>query len=162
MVSQDLFNQLKQENEQLHKELTDLNYLIALREEELVEIKNSTNNIAELQSKLDQNLYEFEHMQKDIETYRQKAELAKKREGSMEEEMLESIKMEQAYYQILEEYNSNRTALDDLNEKIKEITFLFQELNTLKSKNAELESSLEIAMLENSFLKEEISKQIHQ
>ena len=101
-------------------------------------------------------------MQKDIETYRQKAELAMKREGSMEEEMLESIKMEQAYYQILEEYNSNRTALDDLNEKIKEITFLFQELNTLKSKNGELESSLESAMLENSFLKEEISKQIHQ
>lgn len=156
MVSQELFNQLKQENDLLHKELADLNYLIALREEEIVEIKNATKKIAALQSKLDENLYEFEQLQNEIQTHQFRADGAIKRESLMEEELIESINMEKAYYQMQESQKSNKAALEDLNEKIKEITYLYQELNTLKSKNAALESSLEIATLENNFLKEDL------
>ena len=159
MLSDDLFNQLKHENEQLHKELADLNYLIELREEELQEIKKATQSMAELKSRLERNLYEFEQMQQHLELNQRKREGAERIVVSMEDEMIASIKIEQSYYQIKEAYNSNKVILEVLQENLKELTDLHHEVATLKSKNTELESSLEIALLENSFLKEDVKKQ---
>jgi hypothetical protein len=158
MHSADLYHQLKLENEQLHKELLDLNYLIELREEELLEIRKASQSIAELKSKLERNLYEFEQMQQQIETNQRKLTGAQRIAVSMEDEMMESIKIEKEYYQIKEEYNSNKIALESLNENLKELTDLYKEIASLKSKNSALESNLEIALMEINFLKEDSLK----
>ena len=159
MLSEDLMNQLRKENEQLRKELVDLNYLIEMREEELLEIKNATQSIAELKSKLERNLFEFEQMQQQIELNQRKVDGAERRTLSMEDEMIESIKIEQSYYEIQTAYNSNKAALEILQESLSELTELHKEIASLKSKNTALESSLEIALLENNFLKEDLFNQ---
>jgi predicted Zn-dependent protease len=159
MLSEDLMNQLRKENEQLRKELADLNYLIELREQELLEIKNATQSIAELKSNLERNLIEFEQMQQQIELNQRKVDGAERRTISIEDEMIESMKIEQSYYQIQSAYNSNKAALEILHESLNELSDLHKEIAALKSKNTSLESSLEIALLENGFLKEDLLKQ---
>jgi predicted nucleic acid-binding Zn-ribbon protein len=159
MLSEDLMIQLRKENEQLRKELADLNYLIELREQELLEIKNATQSIAELKSNLERNLIEFEQMQQQIELNQRKVDGAERRTISIEDEMIESMKIEQSYYQIQSAYNSNKAALEILHESLNELSDLHKEIAALKSKNTSLESSLEIALLENGFLKEDLLKQ---
>jgi len=158
MLSEDLMIQLRKENEQLRKELADLNYLIELREQELLEINNATQSIAELKSNLERNLIEFEQMQQQIELNQRKVDGAERRTISIEDEMIESMKIEQSYYQIQSAYNSNKAALEILHESLNELSDLHKEIAALKSKNTSLESSLEIALLENSFLKEDLLK----
>ena len=96
IMSEDFYQQLKKENEELHKDLVDLNYLIQLREEELAEMKNASRHIAEMHSKINLNLYEFEQMQNFIETEQRKIEGAKRREENLEQEILDSIKIEKS------------------------------------------------------------------
>ncbi len=158
MLSADLLTQLRKENEQLRKELTDLNILIELREEELQELKKANQSVGELYSKLERNLYEFEQMQQQIELNQRRVEGAERRSISMEDEMLIAIKTEQSYYQIIEEFDSNKAKLEVLQQNINEQRDLHEEIAVLKSKNAALESNLEIALLENSFLKEDLLK----
>jgi len=158
IMSEDFYQQLKKENEELHKELVDLNYLIQLREEELAEMKNASRHIAEMHSKINLNLYEFEQMQNFIETEQRKIEGAKRREENLEQEILDSIKVEKSYYEIREEFDSNKIALNDLNDQLKEALNIYKEVTILKSKISELESSLEIALLDNHFLKDDLAE----
>ncbi len=158
IMSEDFYQQLKKENEELHKELVDLNYLIQLREEELAEMKNASKHIAEMHSKINLNLYEFEQMQNFIETEQRKIEGAKRREENLEQEILDSIKIEKSYYEIREEFDSNKIALNDLNNQLKEALNIYKEVTILKSKISELESSLEIALLDNHFLKDDLAE----
>ena len=63
MQNDNLISLLKKENEQLQFELNDLEYLITLREEELLMLKNKVASITELQSRYDQQLYHMEQLQ---------------------------------------------------------------------------------------------------
>ena len=156
IMSEDFYQQLKKENEELHKELVDLNYLIQLREEELAEMKNASRHIAEMHSKINLNLYEFEQMQNFIGNQQQQAEGALRREASMEEEMLDSMKAENSYYEIREEFKSNKLALNDLNQQMNEVVALYHQITDLKNNITSLQSDLEISNLDNKFLKEEL------
>jgi hypothetical protein len=53
-------------------QLQDLEYMIQLREEELLEMKATVTKLAELQSKLDSQLIAIEHMQNIIGNHQQK------------------------------------------------------------------------------------------
>ena len=66
MQHEDYIKNLKQENEDLQFQLKDLEYLIQIKEEELADLKKASQHVAELQSKIDQNLYQFEQMQLHI------------------------------------------------------------------------------------------------
>jgi predicted nuclease with TOPRIM domain len=72
--------------------------------------------------------------------------------------MFQSIQMEREYYEIRDQFNSTKTALADINNQMAEAVALYKEIKDLKSKIAELESNLEIASLDNQFLKEELDK----
>ena len=156
MLRQDFINELKIENEELQFQLKDLEYLIQLKEEELADLKKTSQNIIELQSKLDQNLYQFEQMQNFIGNQQQQAEGALRREASMEEEMIDSMKAEKSYYEIREEFKSNKLALNDLNQQMNEAVALYHQITDLKNKITSLQSDLEISNLDNKFLKEEL------
>ena len=156
MLREDFINELKIENEELQFQLKDLEYLIQLKEEELADLKKTSQNIIELQSKLDQNLYQFEQMQNFIGNQQQQAEGALRREASMEEEMIDSMKAEKSYYEIREEFKSNKLALNDLNQQMNEAVALYHQITDLKNKITSLQSDLEISNLDNKFLKEEL------
>jgi predicted nucleic acid-binding Zn-ribbon protein len=155
-ILEDLFLSLKDENDELQRQLTDLNYLIELREEELAELKKSSGVIAETQSKLECNLLEIEQMQNHIAIHQQQYIGAVKREASTEQELLDSIETEKAYFTIREEFESAKNAITDLHHQLKDATYLYKENIDLKSKIAELESNLELALLDNQFLKEDM------
>ena len=158
MLREDFIKELKIENEALQFQLKDLEYLIQLKEEELADLKKASENIIELQSKLDQNLYQFEQMQNYIGHQQQQAEGALRREASMEQEMIDSIKIEQSYYEIRDEFNSNKLALNDLNQQMNEAVALYHQITDLKNNITSLQSDIEISNLDNRFLKEELIK----
>lgn len=158
MQHEDYIKNLKQENEDLQFQLKDLEYLIQLKEEELADLKKASQHLAELQSKIDQNLYQFEQMQLHISDEQHKLMGALKREASMEQELIDAIEIEKSYYEIKEEFDSTKTALHDINEQMNEAASIYQQLVTFKKKVAELESNLEIVKLDNQFLKEELSQ----
>jgi len=158
MQHEDYIKNLKQENEDLQFQLKDLEYLIQLKEEELADLKKASQHLAELQSKIDQNLYQFEQMQLHISDEQHKLMGALKREASMEQELIDAIEIEKSYYEIKEAFDSTKTALHDINEQMNEAASIYQQLVTFKKKVAELESNLEIVNLYNQFLKEELSQ----
>lgn len=158
MQNEDFIQELKNENEELQYQLKDLEYLIQLKEEELDDLKKASQQVSSLQSKIDQNLYQFEQMQLFINEEQQKLQGALKREASIEQELIDGIATEKSYYEIKEEFNSTKTALQDINEQMNEAATIYQQLVLMKKKVAELESNLEIANLDNQFLKEELDK----
>jgi chromosome segregation ATPase len=158
MQHEEYIKNLNQENEDLQFQLKDLEYLIQLKEEELADLKKASQHLAELQSKIDQNLYQFEQMQLHISDEQHKLMGALKREASMEQELIDAIEIEKSYYEIKEEFDSTKTALHDINEQMNEAASIYQQLVTFKKKVAELESNLEIVNLDNQFLKEELSQ----
>lgn len=158
MQREDYIKDLKQENEDLQFQLKDLEYLIQLKEEELADLKKASQHVAELQSKIDQNLYQFEQMQLHISDEQHKLQGALKREASMEQELIDVIGIEKSYYEIKEEFISTKTALQDINEQMNEAASIYQQCISLKKKVTELESNLEIVNLDNQFLKVELSQ----
>lgn len=158
MQNDEFIQELKKENEDLQFQLKDLEYLIQLKEEELEDLKKASSNVAELQSKIDQQLYRFEQMQLVIGDEQQKLQGALKREAATEQELIDAIQIEKSYYEIKEEFTSTKTALHDINEQMNEAATIYQQVVLLKKKVAELESNLEITTLDNQFLKEELHK----
>jgi len=158
MQNDNLISLLKKENEQLQFERNDLEYLINLREEELMMLKNKVASISELQSKYDQQLYHMEQMQHFVKEEQRKNIGAVKRENAVEEELIQSIAIEKEYYSLQEQLKSSMIALEDTNNQLSDAVGMYKKLNDMKNKIASLESSLEIAQLDNQFLKEELEE----
>ena len=158
MLSENFITKLKNENEGLQLQLQDLEYMIQMREEELLYLKKTADSIAELQSRFDHNLYEFEQMQNHIGDQQQKAEGALRREIALEDEMVQSVQTETAYYELRDQFKSSKAAFDDISSQLADMSILYRELADLKSKVTALESNLEIVTLDNQFLKEDLEK----
>jgi len=139
-------------------QLQDLEYMIQLREEELMEMKASVIKFAELQSKLDSQLIAFEHLQNIIGNHQQKEVGFLKREASMEDEMLQSIEAESSFYQLQKKLESNAIEINKQMRELREAVELYHEISDLQKKNTALESALDIANLDNQFLKEELEE----
>ena len=151
-------NDLISEDNSYALQLQDLKYMIQLREEELLEMKASVIKLAELQSKIDNQLIAFEHLQNIIGNHQQKEIGFLKREASMEDEMLQSIEGESAFYQLQKKLESNEIEINKQMRELKEAVELYHEISDLQKKNTELESALEMANLDNQFLKEELEE----
>lgn len=158
MLSEDLLRHLKSENELLQIQLQDLNYMIKIREEELDLLRVKANQAVALQSRLDINLDEFYQMQDQIGKEQDRADAAAQREISLESELLRSIEMETELYNMRDQFTSTKAALADANEEVNQMASVYKELANLKARIRELESNLEIASLETTYLKEEVDK----
>jgi len=150
MSSLQTIEDLNKENQELRKEIAELNYLLELKEEELNDAKTAVENINLLKSKLEDQLYAFEQMQLHLEDQQRKTQGLSKREAALEEEVISSISMEKSYYELLNELSSMKAALADANDKLEEIPLLYKEHSKLKSRIAALESDLGFALSRNS------------
>jgi predicted nucleic acid-binding Zn-ribbon protein len=150
MSSVENIESLKKENEELRKEIAELNYLLEIKEEALQDAQKAVEQMTEMKSKLEDQLYAFEQMQLHLEDQQRKTEGLSKREASLEEEVISSISMEKSYYELLDELNSMKAALSDANDKLEEIPLLYQERSKLKSRISALESDLGFALSRNS------------
>jgi len=158
MSDVDNTNDLISDDQSYALQLQDLEYMIQLREEELLEMKASVAKLAELQSKLDSQLIDIEHMQNIIGNHQQKEIGFLKREASMEDEMLQSIEGESAFYQLQKKLESNEIEINKQMRELKEAVELYHDISDLQKKNTALESALEMANLDNQFLKEELEE----
>jgi hypothetical protein len=154
----DLLQRVKKENEELHFELKDLQYLIQVKEEELVSLKVSAQKIAELQSRLDVNIYEMEQMRHQLQIAQHLASGALKREQSLEDELTQNVSVEKSYYELKDKYSSTQSALEDVYKEMDEAVKVYKDIAQLNSRIAELESSLELIQMDNQFLKEELQQ----
>lgn len=162
MLSKDEIQQLKSENELLQIQLKDITEMINIREEELEIVRKKAANTVLLQSTLDGNLEEIAQMQYFIGNQQKKMAGAAKRETAMENEIIQSLDMEKEFYNIRDKYESARTAISDLDNELAETSSLYRQLAASISRVAELESSLEIALMENDRLKEKLEKLMSQ
>jgi methyl-accepting chemotaxis protein len=151
-----LIEKLKEENKDLQFKLNDLEYLLEMKEEELSVLNKVTPSIAVLQSKLDQYLYEMEQMQLFIGEKQQSIEGAQRREGALEEEVLQSIKIEKLYYQIKTDYDTLSAMIEEMNQHLSELPTLIKKNADMIKKMSALESEIELLTLDNHFLKEDL------
>ena len=158
MLPDSLLQQLISENELLQIQLQDVNEMIQVREEELEILRNTAAHAVLLQSRLDMNLDEFYSLQDVIGNQQQDAEGSAKREASLEEELMQSINMETEFYNIKDQFESTKAALMDVQSEMDTLASLYKQIAELATRVAELESSHEIASMENGFLKEELDE----
>lgn len=158
MLSKDQVQQLVSENEHLQIQLQDLNEMISIREEELDILRLKAQRAVELQSKLEGTLNEMEQLQNFIGDKQQQAEGAARREANMENEIVQSIQIEQQYYEIRDQYNSTKAALADIHHEAEVAKQAYKDLADAHSKIAELQSRLDIEAEEKELLKYEMSK----
>lgn len=155
-MSNDQVQELRSENELLRIQLNDLNELISIREEELGILRRKAGKAAEYQSKLENTLLEMDYLQSELGRQLQETAGAGRRATAYEEEILEGIRMEKEFYSIRDKYNSLQAELADLQQEASSIRNLNQQISTLKTRVAELESALELIELDKGFLKEEL------
>jgi chromosome segregation ATPase len=158
MLSNDEIQQLRSENELLKLQLQDITEMINIREEELEILRKKSAYTVLLKSTLDGNLEEITQMQQFIGEQQRKVAGAAKREIAMENEIIQSLEMEKEFYTIREKYESARTAIKDLDNELADTTSMYRQLAASISRVAELESSLEMTLMENRHLKEEVEK----
>ena len=158
MLTEKQIQQLKGENELLILQLEDVNETIRRREQELDELRQAAANTRQMQSRLDMNLLEFEQMQNNIGEKQQEVKDTSFRLEELENELYNSIKIENNYNKILDEHISLQADLLDTNNELQEAATLYKKVHQLKATLSETQSNLDIALIEIESLKEELAE----
>ena len=132
--------------------------MIQVREEELDLLRVRAREAAAMQSRLDNNLNEFEQMQNSLGNVQQKNSGKELRLEEMENELYESVKEQLRYAETLKDFNSMGANLMDTNNELEEATAVYKKMAAMKIVLAEAQSNYEIAMMEITSLKEELEE----
>ena len=158
MLTEKQIQILRSENELLQLQLDDVNTMIQVREEELDLLRARAREAAAMQSRLDNNLNEFEQMQNSLGNVQQKNSGNKLRLEEMENELYESVKEQLRYAETLKDFNSMGANLMDTNNELEEATAVYKKMAAMKVVLAEAQSNYEIAIMEITSLKEELEE----
>lgn len=158
MLTAQQVQQIISENEFLQVQLEDLNSMLKQREAELDELREAEKTATSLRSTLEQNLEEFSYLQHQLGKKQQALKGSLNREVEMEKELLDSIKMEKAYYDIHKKFESSTAQINDITEQLDETATVFKELRDTKKKLAAMQSELDILNEEKDLLAYENSK----
>jgi len=147
---------LKRENNLLNIQLQEANAILFEKEEEIALLKQNDADIAALQSRLDGQLYDLQHMQNIIGKKQQQAEGAADRETELNNELAVAYSLQQKYDELLTEYTYAQTQLQDIQHTLAEIKKRNELLQKMAAKTVELESLLENAKIETAALRDTI------
>lgn len=153
MLTDNQIKILRSENELLQIQLEDVNIMIKVREEELDMLRERAREAAAMQSRLDNNLNEFEQMQNNLGFCEQKNEGYSQRLQEMENELYSSIKEQLKYAETLKEFNSMEANLLDTTNELQEASAVYKKMAEMKTKLAATNSNLAIALIEIESLK---------
>jgi hypothetical protein len=137
----------------LRHSMQDLETLLAIREEELEEWRTKNDSIALLHSRIENQLLAMEQMQQRIGEEMQQKQGALRRETVLENELIQGIDTEKAYYALQTAVEHLTAELTHVKDQLDELTAAIQSTASLKKRVAELESELDIQRMENYFLK---------
>src|SRR6476619_1771863 len=114
MLSAAQIQQLLVENDQLHVQLEELNYMLLQREQEIAMLKENAAEDAELRSMIDMQLDELHLMQNRIGKQQQQAAGAEEREFELQQELTEFARLQQQYTAVFQQYTYASTQLEDI------------------------------------------------
>lgn len=157
MLTPEQLAHLITENENLQTQIKELTMILSVREEELELLKKEAEDSAELRSRLDLQLDEFQSMQNVIGEKQQQMEGAAEREAELESELLEAVRIQQLYSDLLQEYAHSQAQLNDIQEQMLELYRKNRVLQETASRIGELESDLANIAEERDLLKYRIS-----
>lgn len=160
MLTDNQIKILRSENELLQLQLEDVNTMIKVREEELDILRERAREAAAMQSRLDNNLNEFEQMQNNLGFCEQKNEGYSQRLQEMENELYSSIKEQLQYAESLKEFNSMQANLLDTTNELQEASAVYKKMAEMKTTLAATNSNLAIALIEIESLKAIIKETI--
>ena len=158
MLTERQIKLLRSENDMLQIQLEDVNMMISVREEELDLLRERAKEATAMQSRLDNNLNEFEQMQNQMGNFQQQSKGHSLRLEEMENELYVSMKEQLRYAESLKEFNSMEANLLDTNNELQEAVSIYKKMAKMKTTLAQAQSNLEIAMIEIDSLKEELAE----
>lgn len=158
MLTEKQIQILRSENELLQIQLDDVNMMISVREEELELLRLRAKEATAMQSRLDNNLNEFEQMQNNLGYCQQKNEGHSIRLEEMENELYDSVKEQLRYADTLKEFHSMEANLLDTSNELQEAVSVYKKMAQMKTILAQAQSNLEIALIEIDSLKEELAE----
>ena len=120
MLTDKQIQALRSENELLQIQLDDVNMVIGVREEELELLRARAKEAAAMQSRLDNNLNEFDQMQRSLGDEQQKNSGNLERLEEMENELYDSVKEQIRYADSLKDFNSMQAKPDGQNNELQE------------------------------------------
>jgi DNA repair exonuclease SbcCD ATPase subunit len=134
--------------------MKDLQVLLQLREEELQELRQQSNQVAECRSLLEERLLAFGQMQETLLEWQKRAMSATRREDATERELLQCLPFEQQYHALKKTIQSRESEIAWLQEEVTEIRKQNEVIDHLKERLAACESELELIRLDNYYLRE--------
>lgn len=158
MLTEKQIQILKSENEYLLVQIEDLNEAIAQKELELETLRQTAKHAAELQSRIDINLLEFEQMQRTIGNRQQKASGDAIMIEELEKELLDTLKTLKQYSALADENESLKASLLGSEEELGMASGLYKKVTDLKKEITLLKSEMEIRDMEIENLREEIKE----
>jgi chromosome segregation ATPase len=158
MLTEEQLDKLRSDNELLQLELDEVNMLIRIKEEELELLRQRAREAAAMQSRLDNNLYEFEQMQNNLGAAEQKTAGFYLRMQELEEDLCTSMKEQLDYAERQQDMNSLQANLLDTTSELEEASAVYKKLAAMKTKLAAAESNMEIFQLEIDSLKDELQE----
>ena len=157
MLSADQIQAIQVQNQSLHAEVQELNEILAIKEEELAELRKKGDENAALRSMVDIHLEELQFMQNRIGKHQQKAAGAEDREMELHEELTQAAKVQHQYNDLLRQYTYINTQLDDVQEELTKVKKRNTMLQQIAVKIGEMESAVEMLAEEKELLQHKIT-----
>lgn len=157
MLSADQIQAIQVQNQSLQAEVQELNEILAIKEEELAELRKKGDENAALRSMVDIHLEELQFMQNRIGKHQQKAAGAEDREMELHEELTQAAKVQHQYNDLLRQYTYISTQLDDVEEELTKVKKRNTMLQQIAVKIGEMESAVEMLAEEKELLQHKIT-----
>jgi len=157
MLSEEQVKKIISANESLQVQLADANAVLAAREKEIEFLSAELAESTALRSKLDGQLDQIESIQNELETKVQAARGAEERELELQQELTELARLNKKHSELIQEYAYLSSQLNDVQQQLTALKQLNFELEQKAGRIGELESRLEIVLLERNDLKARVA-----
>ena len=156
MLTPEQVQQIIADNNSLQAEVNELNEILAIKEEEIVELRKIASETTALRSMVDIHLEELHFMQNRIGKHQQKAAGAEEREMELHQELTAAAKVQHQYSDLFRQYTYVFTQLEDIQQELAKVKKRNNMLQQIAVKIGEMESGMEMLTEERDHLKNKV------
>ena len=157
MLSEEQIKKLISANESLKVQLDDVNRTLSARQEEINFLNTELKDSTALRSTLECQMGEIESMRNRLGEKQQAVTGAAEREYELHQELTELAQLKKQYNDLLQDYAYLRSQFKDTRAQLTAVNERNFNLQQNTGRIAELESRLEMALIERSDLKEKVT-----
>lgn len=157
MLTPEQVQQIIADNNSLQAEVNELNEILAIKEEEIIELRKIASETTALRSMVDIHLEELQFMQNRIGKHQQKAAGAEERELELHQELTGAARVQQQYTELFQQYTYTSAQLEDIQQELTKVKKRNNMLQQIAVKIGEMESSMEMLTDERDHLKNKVA-----